>query len=37
MGIKRDASEAEIKKAFKKLAIKFHPDKNQDDPEKAKT
>lgn len=37
MGIGRDASEAEIKKAFKKLAIKFHPDKNQDDPETAKT
>lgn len=36
MGLKRDASEAEIKKAFKKLAIKYHPDKNQDDPEVAK-
>ena len=36
MGLKRDASEAEIKKAFKKLAIKYHPDKNQDDPEGAK-
>ena len=36
MGLKRDASEDEIKKAFKKLAIKYHPDKNQDDPEGAK-
>ena len=36
MGVKRDATEAEIKKAFKKLAIKYHPDKNQDNPEAAK-
>jgi DnaJ-class molecular chaperone len=36
MGIKKNASEAEIKKAFKKNAIKYHPDKNLDDPETAK-
>ncbi len=36
MGLKRDATEADIKKAFKKQAIKFHPDKNPDDPEGAK-
>jgi len=36
MGLKRTASEKEIQKAFKKLAIKYHPDKNPDDPETAK-
>ena len=36
MGLKRDATEADIKKAFKKQAIKYHPDKNPDNPEGAK-
>lgn len=36
MGVKKTATEAELKKAFKKLAIKYHPDKNLDDSEAAK-
>ena len=36
LGVKRSASKSEIRRAFKKLSLKYHPDKNKDNPEKAK-
>ena len=35
LGVERNASDAEIKKGYRSKAMKYHPDRNADNPEAA--
>lgn len=35
LSVKPDASQDEIRKAYRKSALRYHPDKNKDDPSSA--
>jgi curved DNA-binding protein CbpA len=35
LGLTRQATEADIKKAYKKLAVRWHPDKNPNNKDEA--